>query len=256
MDHLDGYRDTFSLVASLEVAPLFPDLSPPTLGALAAHGRRQCVPGGQVIFVRGDRADVAYLLLRGHVKLVRETDDGAESIITVIQPGDIFGAAAWGEASYPATAAALEDAAVIRWATPDFTALVASHPDFALAVIRMLGRHLRVAAARIHELQTAPAEQRLARALRRLADTAGTPTVAGIEIGLLLSRQHVAELAGTTLSTASRVLSAWERQGVLCTHHQRITITWPCRLGMLARDKTAAYRAGYEPAALASSGTH
>lgn len=236
MDDESIGRDVPAQAVTLRTIPSTCELSKATLADLARQGHSRTVTAGQVVFVGGDRPNAVCLVLRGHVKLVRETDDGAESIICVIQPGEIFGAAAWGEADYPTTAVALDDAVLIRWAMADFAGLLARHADFSLMVIQVLGRHIREAAMRIHDLQTAPAEQRLARVLLRLAEAAGTPTAAGIEITLPLSRQHVAELAGTTLSTASRVLSAWERQGLMYTDHQRITIGDFIQFDALARD--------------------
>ncbi|MBO4225980.1 helix-turn-helix domain-containing protein [Bradyrhizobium neotropicale] len=52
-------------------------------------------------------------------------------------------------------------------------------------------------------------------ALLRLEKRAGRRIETGIEIDFPISRRDVAEMTGTTLLTVSRILSAWEQQGLV-----------------------------------------
>ncbi len=226
---------------------LFSDLSEATRAAVAARCRVQRVRRGEIVFVEGEPADAVNLLGAGKVKIVRETEEGREVILRLIQPGEIFGGVGgWGEERYPATAVALEDAVVLRVPARDFRGLIASHPDFALAVVRELGLRLREAEARIRELQTERVERRIARTLLRLAGKTGVRTERGIEIGLPLSRQDLAELSGATLSTVSRTLSAWDREGIVVAGRERVTLLAPHRLVAIAEDLPAEPSGGGE----------
>lgn len=230
-EHLPGRVQA----ASLREVQLFRELPRSTLTTVAARCQPLHLARGQIVFVEGARADAVFFVLTGHVKVVRETAEGLESILHVIQPGEILdGAGGWGEANYPATAIALEDASLLKLPASELTPLIAGHPDFAIAVIRMLRLRLREADARIHELQTEQVERRIGKVLLRLADATGTAVPGGIAIGPPLSRQHLAALAGTTLFTASRVMSAWERQGLTRTHRGRVLIVQPHALAKLA----------------------
>jgi CRP-like cAMP-binding protein len=222
-------------LAALRTAPIFRDLPEPALHAIAGRCRFRQLTRGAFVFFEGRPADAVHLLLSGHVKVVRETGDGQEVILRLIQPGEIFGGAGgWGEPVYPATGVTIDDSTILQLPAADFTALVAEQPDFALLMIRELGLRLREAEARIRELQAERAERRIARSLLRLVSKTGTRTSAGIEIGVPLSRQHLAELAGTTISTASRILSNWDRQGLIIAGRERVTIVKPHRLVMIA----------------------
>ena len=77
-------------------------------------------------------------------------------------------------------------------------------------------------------------EQRVAHALLRLAKQAGRKVDAGVEIDFPISRQDVAEMTGTTLHTVSRILSAWEQQGLVEGGRQRIVLRDAHRLHGLA----------------------
>ena len=61
-------------------------------------------------------------------------------------------------------------------------------------------------------------------ALLRLAKQSGRKVDHGIEIDFPISRQDVAEMTGTTLHTVSRILSAWEQQGLVESGRQRIVL--------------------------------
>jgi CRP-like cAMP-binding protein len=223
--------------AFLTTVRLFERLPASTLRALAAHLSVRQVQRGRFIFAEGEPADALYILAAGRVKVVRQTEDGREVILRVIALGEIFGGAGgWGEPVYPAGAVALEAVTALRLPAASFTTLIATSPDFALAVVRELGARLREAEARIRELQTERVERRIARTLLRLAGKTGTKTARGIELGLPLSRQDVAELAGTTLSTASRILSAWDERGIIVAGRERVVIRAPHLLVVIAEE--------------------
>jgi CRP-like cAMP-binding protein len=67
-----------------------------------------------------------------------------------------------------------------------------------------------------------------------LAKQAGKKVDAGVEIDCPISRQDVAEMTGTTLHTVSRILSAWEQQGLVEGGRQRIVLRDAHRLHGLA----------------------
>jgi CRP-like cAMP-binding protein len=221
----------------LRRVPLFRDLSDSTLALLRAQSNVQRVKRGAYIFLEGSAAEAVHILLSGHVKIVRQSDDGQEVILRVIPAGEIFGGAGgWGEGVYPATAVALADSTVLRVTVTAFQNLVTTQPDFAVAMIQELARRLREAENRIRELQAERVERRIARTLLRLASKSGERTAEGVEITLPLSRQHLAELTGATLSTVSRVLSGWDRKGVILARREKIIIVQPHELVAIAED--------------------
>ncbi|MCC7369514.1 MAG: Crp/Fnr family transcriptional regulator [Chloroflexi bacterium] len=202
---------------------LFHDIPPAILAQIAARLHVRAYSRGELVFRAGEQAQAMSLLGAGRIKLIRETEDGREAIVRLITPGEIFGAAGgWGAASYPASAMAQGDAVVLRLPADEMMALLRSQPDFALAVIREQGLRLAEAAARIEDLRVERVDRRLARTILRLSEKFGTVVPRGIE--LALTRQDLAELAGTTLSTASRTVSDWSRRHIVAGGRQRITL--------------------------------
>ncbi len=236
--------------AFLATVPLFRGSGPETTRAVAAQLRPRHIPEGAFLFLAGQPATTFHLLAEGRVKVVRETEDGREVILRLIDPGEIFGGAGvWDEPVYPASAVAAEESVVLQMPARDFVALLSAHPDLARAIIRELARRLREAEARIRDLQTERVEQRIARVLLRLAAKTGRRTPKGIALGMPLSRQDLAELAGTTLSTASRTLAAWTHQGIVDAGRERVTILREHDLAAIAEEATPGPLAGEDPKA-------
>jgi CRP-like cAMP-binding protein len=75
--------------------------------------------------------------------------------------------------------------------------------------------------------------------LLRLAEQAGRTVDAGIEIEFPLRRQDVAQLTGTTLHSASRVLSSWEQKRLVSSDHQRIVLRDSRALSLIAEGSAA-----------------
>ena len=88
-----------------------------------------------------------------------------------------------------------------------------------------------------YEMSTQAVEQRIAGALLKLANQAGRKTEDGIEIGFPLTRQNIAEMTGTTLYTVSRLLSAWEQEGIVRSARQRVVVTDAHTLFLIAENR-------------------
>jgi CRP-like cAMP-binding protein len=233
--------DAKSRAGLLAKTPLFGNLSPTALQDLAAAFLPRSAKRGTFVFLAGEPATNINVLAEGRLKVIREGEDNQDVILRLIRPGEMFGAAGlWGEASYPASAVVQADAVILRLPVDAFRALVASQPELAFGIIHLLATRLREAEERIEQLQTERVERRLAQVLLRLANKSGVKTARGIDIGVPLSREDLAEMAGTTLSTASRTLTAWSHQGIVEVGRQRVSLREPHRLVLIAEDLTVA----------------
>ena len=87
---------------------------------------------------------------------------------------------------------------------------------------------------RIVEMATQHVEQRVACALLRMISQAGKKEDRGILIDFPVTRQNISEMTGTTLHTVSRLLSAWEKQGIVESGRRRIMVTEPHQLVLLS----------------------
>ena len=98
--------------------------------------------------------------------------------------------------------------------------------------MQLMTLYLQEMQERYRELATERVQQRIARSLLRLTSQSGQKADDGIE--LALSRQDFAEISGTTLYTVSRVLTEWERQGIIASGREHIRILKPHELVRVA----------------------
>jgi len=193
---------------------------------------------GRHIFDQGGKANMFFLLLDGHVRVVKVTPHGEQIIARYISGGELLGIAqAIGRDTYPANTVAAVDCVVLSWPSSIWQETVASYPNFATNTYATVGERLQDAQDRIVEMATERVEQRVASTLLKLANQTGKKTDEGILIDFPISRQDISEMTGTTLHTVSRLLSAWEQDGLVKSGRQKITVTQGHRLLMVANGK-------------------
>ena len=193
---------------------------------------------GVAIFEEGMKADRFFLLLDGHIRVLRITPAGDQVIALHIPAGQLFGIArAIGLSEYPATAVTATDSIALAWPMPLFDAFGARYEGFTTATYKTVGSRMGEMNARIVELSTQLVEQRVANALLRLIGQSGRPVPDGIQIDFPISRKDLAELTGTTLHTVSRLMTAWERSGVVQSGRKRLTVCDRGRLEEIARSR-------------------
>lgn len=221
-----------SLVAGM---PLFAGVAPADLDVLLAEARSARYPKNAAVFSQGEEAHSFFLLLHGHVRAAKTTPAGQQVVVRYITPGETFGVAvAIGLSHYPATATAVDESVALTWPSPAWPRLVERHPGLAANTLQAVGARLQESHNRVIEMATEQVERRVAHALLRLVQQAGRKVEAGIEIDFPISRQDIAEMTGTTLHTVSRILSAWESDGLVEGGRQRIVLRDPHRLFQLA----------------------
>lgn len=223
-------------VASLE---LFLDLSLAALEEIVTSTRVRRLPKESQVFNQGDAGVRAHALIAGSVRISQSGSDGAQVVIRFIGPGEMFGTVAlFTDGRYPAEAVTLAESLEASWSKPELFELIGHYPQIGINVIRIMGKRLQEAQERVRELSTQRVERRVAHAVLRLARQAGHSAIGGTAIEIPLRRKDVADISGTTLHTASRILTAWEKAGLLISQNQRLTIRQPCEILRIAEDST------------------
>lgn len=204
---------------------LFDDLTENELQLICQAGRLLRVEQDTFFFFQGDPADKWYILTEGQVKMTQIGPEGQQVLVRIVAPHEEFGSVAlMSGLTYPLSAQATEDCLALIWDKPVITALLSFYPRLAMNALRLMAERFRELQERYRELATERVEQRVARALLRLERQAGRRLEQGTLIDLSLSRQDLAEMTGTTLYTASRILSHWEHQGLIKTGREKVVI--------------------------------
>ena len=130
-----------------------------------------------------------------------------------------------------------KDSTALAIQSAAFHNLLSERPHLSFGLMQLMTGYIQEMQERYRELATERVEQRVARALLRLAAQSGQKIDEQGGITLPFSRQDVAEMTGTTLYTVSRWLSQWEKQGIITTGRERVTIIEPHDLVRIADDQ-------------------
>ncbi len=210
--------------AGLRSLPVFSKLGEEDLARLEPLVGLRDYRRGEALWHAGDPAEALTVILTGRVKVVRH-GAGGDVILELFEPGEHVGSVAvYAGMPYPASAIALEPTALLVLPRRDYFDLLERHPTFARGIIRELTRLNLALTRKLAEMRGLRVETRIARLFLTLADRVGRPAPEGTEIPLSLSRQEVAEMVGTTVESAIRVLSRWGRDGLLLTGEGRFML--------------------------------
>jgi CRP-like cAMP-binding protein len=224
-----------SLADFLARTPVFAGLPARDVHALASVAREERVRARDYVFMEGDPAHWFCLVRTGHVKIVRHARSGRDVVLELLGPGEMFGGVAVIERRpYPASAQATEPSVVVKIPQEAIVALTERQPSIIREIALMIGRRLRGAHESVKSLAVDPVEARLAAALVRLAEREGTARKDGVALPFPLTRQSLADMTGTTVETAIRVVSRWLKDGVIVEDAGRLVLRDVAALRALA----------------------
>ncbi len=211
----------------LRQVSVFQNATDDDLKLITQHAIERSIEEGEFFFFQGDPAEYFYVLISGRAKLMQTNPSGQQVNLRTISEWQMFGAlgAVRENATYPATSQALENSTALAVKSDYLKELMQTRPYLSFDLMKLMTTYIQEMQERYRELATEKVERRIARSLLRLASQMGAKIEGGIE--LTFTRQDLAEMSGTTLYTVSRVLSEWERQGLVEAGRERVVIRNP-----------------------------
>jgi CRP-like cAMP-binding protein len=216
-----------------DAIPILATLKAEDRAALSPLCELQAYEKGARIFEEGEPAEKIYFLFVGRVKIVKSTPD-RDLILEILGPGEPVGTvAAFERRPFPATAVAIEACGVVSIPEHEFFALIERRPEITRRLLAGLTLRLMILNKRLADM-TGSVEYRMARLFTTLAERMGQERGEGIFIPLAVSRQEIADLAGTTIETAIRVMSRWQKEGIVETEKTGFLLRNRAALGEIA----------------------
>lgn len=120
---------------------IFSGLSPDEIEALQEYMQSRDYPAGGMVFSEGDRGDSLYFVKSGSVEIVKKGPDEHAGTVRLARrgPGEIIGEmAVIEEKPRFATAMCIEPSKLAILSRDDFMKLLASRPDLALQILKIL----------------------------------------------------------------------------------------------------------------------
>lgn len=170
---------------------------------------------GEVIFNEGAYPRGLFCVQSGKVKLSQMGADGKEQIVHLANDGDIMGyRAILGEDTYSCSAMALEDSKVCFIPKAQFNELIENNSKLTLQIVHLLSDELKEAERKITNTAQQPVKNRIAQSLISLIKNYGFEQD-NITINVSIKREELANLAGTTRETATRLLYEMQEQKLI-----------------------------------------
>jgi CRP-like cAMP-binding protein len=173
----------------------------------------------QHIFSEGDDAKELYVVRSGRVAIATRSPDGRESVIALMEPGDLFGDMSLldGEGR-SADARALEPSELVLVPFPPIRELFERRPELLWEVVALLSRRLRAADSTIADSVFLDVTGRTA---KRLLELAGDKD----DFVLPLTQEELAAMVGASRERVNKALSQFVRLGWITQADRRYQIT-------------------------------
>ena len=213
---------------------LVSELTPEEVEATRGIRHTRSYQSRQTLYHEGMPALGIHILCSGRVKLSRGDNNGRQQILRIVGPGEICGEEALLEgAPYTNTAEALETCQSAFVRREAFLDLVQNRDRVFLPLLRHICQVLVETQVRFTHVALSDARTRMAAQLLELAERFGKPGSKGTTLNLALRRGELAALVGLSPETAMRVLSQFQREGLLGVQGRCLTIKSPDRLRAL-----------------------
>ena len=218
----------------LAATALFGDLGEREIADVGERMTARSWAAGEYLYIEGDPADDLYVLASGRAKMTRTDADGAEIVLDMLGPGDLFGGVATlGMGVHGDSVMALNTTCALRIDSDGFRALLGDYPAVAMRAFDEVAGQLSSTRAAFAAV-TGTVAQRVAGALVRLAAKFGDPGPGGVLLQVPLTRADLAGMTGSTTESVSRAMSAMRRDGVIDTGRRWTAITDMAALRELA----------------------
>lgn len=206
---------------------LFSDLSEDKRAALNQIVRTKTMHKGEVLFNDYDIANAIYFINKGKVKLSKSTPDGKEITLGIRTTGQMFAEVALFSktgATYPANATVLETGSLSYIQNDDFEEFIATRPDLAMEIFRIMAERLRIAQTTLRDVVLYGNLGSLASTLLRLVNEYGEKNESGVMINLKLTNQELGNFFGATRESVNRMINKLKSENVLSINKGYITI--------------------------------
>ena len=190
------------------------------LREIAARGGVRRYPAQAVLVTEEDRSDALFIILAGRVKVYGSGDDGREVVYATQGVGEYLGEMTLDGGPRSASVMTLEPTTCAVVSGPEVRDFLATHPDFALHLVKKLIRLARKSTEHVKSLALDDVYGRIARLLRELArDEGGVPVLPH-----KLTQQDIAERVGSSREMVSRIFKPLNEGGYIELREGRIAL--------------------------------
>jgi CRP-like cAMP-binding protein len=210
--------------------PFLEDLAPSDTGTILTAAKQLRFLANSVVTNQGHPATRLFMVLSGGARCFYLTQGGQKLHVHSYPPGEMFGGMAIvaRDSEYVVSTEAVKDSDMLVWERASMREFVVRYPKLLDNALSIAADYLNVSIATQVALSCHTARQRLAEVLVNLASGVGRRVGGGIE--LMVRNEELATAANITPFTVSRLISEWQRTGMLAKSRGKVLLPSPERL--------------------------
>lgn len=217
--------DTQKVIEFVGKVPLFQGLTDKEISAVCSLMILREFHAGEVIVQRDDDDQTFFILVSGtaHVSVI--TSEGKQTILATLKRSDFFGEIAIldGEPR-SASVIAAEDCKVFMLHRKPFLDILHRFPKIAVQMLIEMSKRLRKSNRQINTLSLISTYGRVADVILQMARDQGCREGRAVIIPKRPTHQMIAEMAGTSRETVSRIISILRKKHCLAIDGKKMII--------------------------------
>jgi CRP/FNR family transcriptional regulator len=186
--------------------------------------RRRPVSRGETIFRKDDPFRSIFAVKSGSFKTYIPKEAGFDQVVGFHVVGELIGAEGFSGKTYPYTARALEDSSVCELRVEGLASTGRSVEALQNGIISLLGHEVAFNHELIASLVHQSADQRVAGFLVSLSIRLSRRGVPNLEFQIGMSRSDIGNYLGLASETVSRILTRFQKSGLINLRHKRLAI--------------------------------
>ncbi len=202
----------------LRSVELFREFDDATLKGLAGQSDLRDLKRGDVLFAEDDEPDQLYVTVSGRIAMVNRSIDGRESVVALMEDGDLFGEMPLFDSQKRSTdARALEPSQVIAIPYAPLKAIYDDQPEQLWRVVELLANRLRTMDGVLADSVFLDVTGRTA---KRLLEIAGDND----EFALPVTQEELAGMVGASRERVNKAIASFVRLGWIDQRDRRYII--------------------------------
>ena len=186
---------------------LFAPLPPADLELIAASASTRTLERGDVLFVQSDEPRDLFVVVAGRVAILNTSADGRESMVALMEPGDLFGELPLFDGlARSAAARAIEASEVVVIPYAPLRALYSDQPELLWKVVNLLSQRLRTTDEALADSVFLDVTGRTAKRLLEMSDGSD-------EFTLPVTQEELAGMVGASRERVNKAISSFVRLG-------------------------------------------
>ncbi|MEM8922422.1 MAG: Crp/Fnr family transcriptional regulator [Actinomycetota bacterium] len=213
----------------IRTVELFRDLDDEDLDVLMSAASERRMARGDVLFREGDEPTELYIVLNGRIAMVNRSADGRESVVALMERGDLFGEMPLFDGLARSTdGRALESSEVIVIPYSPLSEMYAADPSKLWRVVELLAVRLRAMNGVLADSVFLDVTGRTAKRLLEMAGDAD-------EFSLPVTQEELAGMVGASRERVNKAIASFVKLGWLEQRDRRYHVLDRAQMEMRSR---------------------